>query len=556
MLRGFRCLYLLALAGAWLSAREPVRLRKAMVVTQEAHAADVGRDVLKAGGNAVDAAVAVGFALAVTYPTAGNLGGGGFLLLRMADGRTSFIDFRERAPLSSTRNMYLDAAGNPTKDSVLGWRAAGVPGTVRGLELAHKKYGSKPWARLVEPSVRLARKGFEVSDYAARSFHEAKNLPQFPESKRIFLKNGAHCEAGHRLVQPELASVLTRIAKTGARDFYEGETARILAEQCQLNGGLITLEDLKRYQAIERPVLKGSYKGHEVITAPPPSSGGLGILQMMAILEGSGYEKTGAGSARAIHFVAETMRRYYADRSEHLGDPDFHRIPLRGLLDRSYIDKLRASIDWDRATPSASVKPGVPTAPEPTETTNFSIVDPMGNAVALTYTINGNYGSGVTVPKLGFLLNNEMDDFSVKPGTPNMFQLIQGEANAIQPKKTPLSSMTPTILLKDGKLRMVVGAPGGSRIITGVLQVILNVVNHGMNIQEAIDEPRFHHQWLPDKLYLEKGFSPDTIELLKRRGHETEPIDGVASVNGILIGGDGWLHGAWDGRRDGKVSGY
>ena len=556
MPRATRLFPLFALATGLLPAREPVRFKKAMVVAQEPVAADVGRAILKAGGNAVDAAVAVGFALAVTYPYAGNLGGGGFMLLRMADGRTGFIDFRERAPLSSTRNMYLDAAGNPTRDSVLGWRAAGVPGTVRGLELAHKKYGSKPWPKLVEPSVKLARKGFEISEFAARGFRESKNLPQFPESKRIFLKNGAYFEAGDKLAQPEIAAVLARIAKQGARDFYEGETARILAEQCKLNGGLIALEDLKQYTAIERPVLEGTYKGHQVIAAPPPSSGGLGILQMMAVLEGSGYEKSGAGSARSIHFVAESMRRYYADRSEHLGDPSFVKVPLRGLLDRAYTDKLRASIDWDRASPSASVKPGTPTAPEPSETTNFSIVDTMGNAVAVTYTINGGYGNGVTVPKLGFLLNNEMDDFAVKPGTPNMFQLVQGEANAIQPGKTPLSSMSPTILVKDGKLRMVVGAPGGSRIITGVLQVILNVVDHGMNIQEAIDAPRFHHQWLPDKLFLEKGFSPDTIELLKQRGHAIDSIAGVASVNGIVVESGGRLNGAWDGRADGKVAGY
>jgi gamma-glutamyltranspeptidase/glutathione hydrolase len=546
---------LLATFASFLTARDPVRFKKAMVVTQEPNAADAGREVLKAGGNAVDAAVAVGFALAVTYPTAGNLGGGGFLLLRMADGRTSFIDFRERAPMSSTRDMYLDGAGNPTRDSVLGWRAAGVPGTARGLELAHQKYGSKPWAKLVEPSVKLARKGFEVSDFAARGFRESRNLPQFPESKRIFLKNGAYFEMGDKLVQPELASVLARIAKHGARDFYEGETARILAEQCRLNGGLITLDDLKAYKAIERPVLKGAYKGYEVITAPPPSSGGLGILQMMGVLESSGYEKAGPGSARAVHFVAEAMRRYYADRSEHLGDPDFVKVPVRGLVDRAYVEKLRASIDWDHASPSASVKPGKPAPPEPTETTNFSIVDAMGNAVALTYTINGGYGNGVTVPKLGFLLNNEMDDFAVKPGVPNMFQLVQGEANAIQPGKTPLSSMSPTMLLKDGGLRMVVGAPGGSRIITGVLQVILNVVDFGMNIQEAIDAPRFHHQWLPDKLYLEKGFSPDTVELLKQRGHAIDSAETVANVNGIVIE-EGWLTGAWDGRRDGKVAGF
>lgn len=546
---------LLCLAGL-AAARQPVRSKKGMVVAQEPHAADAGMAVLKAGGNAVDAAVAVGFALAVTYPVAGNLGGGGFLVARMADGRTTFVDFRERAPLSATRNMYLDPAGNPTRDSILGWRAAGVPGTARGLEMAHKKLGSRPWAKLVEPSVKLAKKGFEVSDHAAQSFREAKNLPQFPESKRIFLNGGRYFEMGDKLVQPELAAVLGRIAKSGARDFYEGVTAKILAEQCKANGGLITLEDLREYRAIERPVLKGAYKGYEVITVAPPSSGGVGILQMMGLLEGSGYEKAGAGSAKAIHFVAEAMRRYYADRSEHLGDPDFFKVPLRGLLDRGYIERLRASINPDRATPSKDVRPGTP-APgaEPTETTHYSIVDAMGNAVAVTYTINGGYGNGVTVPKLGFLLNNEMDDFAVKPGVPNMFQLVQGEGNAIQPKKTPLSSMTPTILVKDGKLKMIVGAPGGSRIITGVLQVILNVIDHGMNLQEAIDAPRFHHQWLPDKLMLESGFSPDTVELLKQRGHAIDSIKTVANVNGIWFD-NGWLQGAWDGRADGKVAGY
>ncbi|MCC6535946.1 MAG: gamma-glutamyltransferase [Bryobacterales bacterium] len=539
------------------SARQPVRFKKAMVVAQEPHAADVGVDILRAGGNAVDAAVAVGFALAVTYPVAGNLGGGGFALIRMADGRTAFLDFRERAPLSATRNMYLDAAGNPTRDSVSGWRAAGVPGSVRGLEAMHRKFGSRPWAKLLAPSVTLAKKGFLLSDHATRSLRgNAKDLEPFPESKRIFLNNGRFFEMGDRLRQPELAATLARIAKRGARDFYEGETARILAEQCAANGGLITQEDLRQYQVHERPVLKGTYKGYEVLAISPPSSGGVGILQMMGVLDGSGYEKTGAGSARAIHMVAETMRRYYADRAEHLGDPDFHKVPLRGLFAADYVGRLRAAIDPDHATPSAQVKAGTP-APgaEPTETTHFSIVDAQGNAVALTYTINGGFGNGVTVPKLGFLLNNEMDDFAVKPGVPNMFQLIQGEGNAIQPKKTPRSSMTPTMLVKDGKLRLIVGAPGGSRIITGVLQVILNVVDHGMNIQEAIDAPRFHHQWMPDKLMLEKGFSPDTVELLKARGHAIDSISGVANVNGIVLDGT-WLAGAWDGRGDGKVAGY
>lgn len=537
-------------------AREPVRARKAMVVAQEPYATDAGVEVLRRGGNAVDAAVAVAFALAVTLPSAGNLGGGGFLLVRLADGRSSFVDFRERAPLAAGRDMYLDSTGNPTRDSIVGWRAAGVPGTVRGLEFAHRKWGEKPWRSLIAPAVKLARDGFEVSYPFSRSLAGAAGLlGQFPESRRIFLKDGARWEPGERFRQPELAATLMRIARQGGKGFYEGETARILAAQMAANGGLITLEDLKGYEAIERPPLKGSYRGLEVITAPPPSSGGVGILQMMGVLEGTGYEKSGAESAAAIHYAAEAMRRYYADRSEHLGDPDFFQVPVSGLLNRRYIEQLRQSIDPQRASTSTAVRPGRVAAHESTETTHFSIVDAQGNAVALTYTINGGYGNGVTVPKLGFLLNNEMDDFAAKPGTPNMFGLVQGEANAIQPRKRPLSSMTPTILVRGGRLYMVLGAPGGSRIINGVLQVILNVVDFKMNMQDAIDAPRFHHQWQPDKLSLERGFSPDTVELLKARGHEVDNIGAVATVEAILVDG-GWLQGASDGRGNGKAAGY
>ncbi|MFN7924988.1 MAG: gamma-glutamyltransferase [Bryobacteraceae bacterium] len=541
-----------------LLAREPVRARHAMVVAQEPLATDVAVEVLRGGGNAVDAAVALGFALAVTHPSAGNLGGGGFLLVRLASGETSFIDFRESAPAASARDMYLDSAGNPTRASIEGWKAAGVPGTVRGLEFAHRKWGSRRWATLVHPAIALARNGFTVPyDLAHQLDHGGANrlLSQFPESKRIFLKGGALLQPGETFRQPELAATLARIARSGARDFYEGETARILAEQIKTNGGLITLEDLKQYRVAERKPLAGSYKGFEIITAPPPSSGGLGILQMMGVLEGTGYEKSGAGSAAAIHYVAEAMRRYYADRSEHFGDPDFFRVPGRGLLDPRYIARVRQSIDPERASSSEAVRPGKPADFEPSETTHFSIVDAKGNAVALTYTINGSYGNGVTVPKLGFLLNNEMDDFTAKPGVPNMFGLVQGEGNAIQPKKRPLSSMAPTILVKDGKPFLVVGAPGGSRIITGVLEVILNVVDHGMNVQDAIDAPRFHHQWQPDQLSLERGFSPDTIRLLEQRGHQIARIESVARVEAIVIK-DGWLQGGTDGRGDGKAAGY
>ena len=551
---------LLVLSGA-LTAREPLRTRSAMVVAQEPMAADVGAAVLKSGGNAVDAAVAVAFALAVTHPSAGNLGGGGFLLLRLPGGESTFFDFRERAPKAATRDMYLDEAGNLTRASRVGWKAAGVPGTVRGLEMAHRKYGTKPWAELLAPAIAMAEKGVEVSWAEARSMCGAKRLmEEFEESRRIFLKGGACWEPGERLVQPELAGVLKRIAREGAKDFYEGETARILAEESAKGGGLITLEDLRGYRAVERAPLKGAYKGFDILTAPPPSSGGIGLLQMMAMLEGTGYEKAGAGSAAASHYLAEVMRRYYADRAEYLGDPDFGKIPVEGLLSKAYAAERRKGIRKERATPSAELSWGRPAGYEGEETTHFNVVDESGAAVAFTYTINGSYGNGVTVPRLGFLLNNEMDDFAAKPGTPNMFGLVQGEVNAIEPGKRPLSSMTPTIVTREGKLFMVLGAPGGSRIITGVTQVLLNVIDFGMTVQQAVDQPRLHHQWQPDTLYLERGFSPDTRALLEGRGHRVEETGNVGSVEAILVGTDAqgrvWLQGASNGRSAGKAAGY
>jgi gamma-glutamyltranspeptidase / glutathione hydrolase len=531
---------------------QPVRARRGMVVSREIHATHAGVEVLKAGGNAVDAAVAVGFALAVTHPSAGNIGGGGFMLLRMADGRSTFIDFRERAPQAASRNMYMDPAA--ARDSQLGYRAAGVPGTVRGLEYASRKYGRKKWAELVRPAVDLAAKGFPLSYQQAQSLRNTKELAQFPESKRIFLKDGKFHEAGDTLRQPELARTLERIARLGAADFYEGETARLLARDMKEHGGLITAGDLKNYAVVERKPLTGKYRGYELITAPPPSSGGAGILQMLGVLEGAGYEKAGAGSATAVHYLAEAMRRYFADRAQHMGDADFVKVPLASLLDPGYIAGLRGSIDPVRATPSERVKAGV-FAHESPETTHYTIADAEGNIASVTYTLNGGFGSKVTATGLGFLLNNEMDDFSARPGFPNMFGLMQGEANAIQPGKRPLSSMTPTIVLRDGKPFLAVGSPGGPTIINTVLEVIVNVIDFRMNVQDAVNWPRIHHQWMPDELQLEPGYSPDTAALLESRGYKIKRVKSQGEAAAILFG-DGWFQGAADPRSEGAAEGY
>ncbi len=558
-LRWLAVLAISALIVPSLDARQPVYARKAIVVAQEDLATEVGVSVLRSGGNAVDAAVAVGFALAVTHPFAGNIGGGGFMLIRMADGRSTFIDFREKAPSAATHDMYLNASGVPTTDSVVGWRAAGVPGTVRGFELANKKYGRKSWAELVKPAVTLAANGFPVSKWQMDSWQRSSPLlSHFPESKRIFLKDGAYYEQQETFKQPELARTLDRIARLGAADFYDRETAHILANEMAKNGGLITLADLHKYQAVERTPLEGDYKGYHIITSPPPSSGGVGLLQMLAMLNGTGYEKFGAGSAESYHYFAEVMRRYFADRSKYLGDPDFVNNPISALLAQAYIQSRRATIDPDRATPGDQISPGLTAANEGSDTTHYSIVDEQGNAVAVTYTLNNSYGSGVTVPGAGFLLNDEMDDFAAKPGEPNMFGLVQGERNSIAPGKRPLSSMTPTIILKDGKPFLVLGAPGGPMIITAVLQVILNVIDFRMNVQDAIDFPRIHHQWKPDRLDTESTVSPDAVAQLQRMGYSTHTADPgeQARVEAILIA-DGRLQGGHDGRSSiGKAEGY
>jgi gamma-glutamyltranspeptidase / glutathione hydrolase len=541
-----------------LDARQPVRAKHAMVVAREKHATDVGEAVLESGGNAVDAAVAVAFTLAVTHPSAGNLGGGGFMLVRFADGKSAFLDFRERGPAAASHDMYLGPDGHPTKDSQIGYRASGIPGTVKGMAYAHEHWGKKPWKQLLNPAIELAAKGFPVSwglSQTMRSTGSSEKLAMFPDSKRTFLKGGQFYQPGDLLVQPDLARTLRRIRDRGAKDFYEGETAKLLAADMQAHGGLITLADLKGYKAIERTPLTGKYRGYDILTAPPPSSGGVGILQMLGVLEGTDYYKAGAGSAAELHMLAETMRRYFADRSEHMGDPDFFKVPITTLLNPRYITSLRESIDPDHATPSSQIKPVTVAAYESPETTHFSIVDAQGNAVAMTYTLNGNFGSGVTAEKLGFLLNNEMDDFAPKPGEPNLYGLIQGEADSVAPHKTPLSAMTPTIVTKDGKLFLVVGTPGGGTIINSVLQVIINAIDFHMNAQRAVDQPRIHHQWLPDEIRMEWGFSPDTIELLKAKGHKIAMTESIGEAAAILFDGE-WLQGAPDSRVEATAKGY
>jgi gamma-glutamyltranspeptidase/glutathione hydrolase len=546
---------LLIAASVPLWAAQPVRARHGMVVSRERHATEAGLQVLKNGGNAIDAAVAVGLALAVTHPSAGNIGGGGFMLIRLADGRTTFVDFRERAPLAASRNMYLDAAGKATQDSVTGYRASGVPGTVRGLEYANKKYGKKAWAELVHPAVELAKNGFPVSYALAQSLRGTRGLSGFGESKRIFQKDGKFYEAGEVLIQPELAATLGRVEKLGSKDFYEGETARLLAKDMAANGGLITEKDLKQYAVHEREPLAGTYHGYTIVTAPPPSSGGVGILQMLGMLDGTGYEKGGAGSASTIHYMTEAMRRFFADRSEHMGDSDFVNVPLTSLLSPKYIARRRASIDPELATPSSQIQAAVFNGHESVETTHFTVADEEGNVAAVTYTLNGGFGSKVTATGLGFLLNNEMDDFASKPGEANMYGLIQGEANAIAAGKTPLSAMTPTIVLKDGKPVLAVGSPGGPTIINTVLEVIVNVLDFGMNVQDAVNWPRFHHQWMPDVLRVEPGISPDTVALLEKRGYVVTRVNAQGEAAAIHWN-NGWLEGAPDPRTEGTAEGH
>jgi gamma-glutamyltranspeptidase/glutathione hydrolase len=509
--------------------------------------------------------VAVALALAVTYPEAGNLGGGGFMLIRFRDGRTTAIDYREMAPLAATRDVYLNKKGELIKgegSSTIGYRAAGVPGTPAGLDLAFKKYGSKKinWADLVEPSRQLAENGFVLTNRLANLFKTYKeNLTKYEDSKRIFLNGGKYFEEGDTLRQPDLAQTLVRMQKNGAREFYEGETARLIAKDMRAHNGLITLEDLKNYQPKERVPLRGTYRGYPIISMPPPSSGGIVLLQTLNILEKYDLRKIGFASSEKYHVLTESLRRSFADRAEWMGDPDFTSVPATTLIDKKYAAARGATIDLTRASRSSDIKAGKISGVEPTETTHFTVVDADGNVVTNTYTINDLYGSRVTARGTGVLLNDEMDDFAARPGRANMFGLIQGEKNAIQPKKRPLSSMTPTIVLrKDGSLWFALGARGGPRIITAVLETVINVIDHDMDIQQAIDTPRIHHQWFPDELVYEPyGMSSDTLKALEILGHKfAEKPSYIASATGIMIDEKGVRLGAIDSRSDGEAIGY
>ena len=547
------------------SNRQPVRAKHGMVASTNEVASRVGVDILKRGGNAVDAGIAVAFALAVTHPQAGNLGGGGFMMIRLKDGKTTAIDYREMAPAGATRDVYLDKDGNLIKgegSSTVGYRASGVPGTVRGMELALKRYGSGKlsWAQLVEPARKLAT-GFPLTYNLARSLQNSNNyLSRYPETRRIFLNNGKFYNEGDIFRQPDLAATFARLQKHGPNEFYEGETARLIAADMKRNNGLITMADMKAYVAVERVPVKGTYRGREIISMPPPSSGGAVLIQMLNILETFDLPKMNWASSDRYHLMTEAMRRAFADRAEYLGDADFVKVPVAGLVDKAYAERLRSTISLERASTSKEIGAGKPPGYESEETTHFTVVDAEGNAVANTYTLNDSYGSAVVAKGTGILLNNEMDDFAAKPGTPNMYGLIQGERNAVAPRKRPLSAMTPTFVLhKDGSLWFTVGTPGGPTIINTVLTVIMNVVDYGMNIQQAIDAPRIHHQWLPDELVYEPyGLSGDTEEALKNRGHKLGRARYLGDAQGIMIEEEtGVRLGATDPRRsDGVAQGY
>ena len=559
-------------SAAWAAPMRPVHAPHAMVASVHELASRAGVEIMQVGGNAVDAAVATGFALAVVHPQAGNLGGGGFMLIRMAEGATHFIDYREKAPAAATADMYLDAQGNVIKNlSLVGYKAIGVPGSVAGLAFAQKKYGRLPLERVMAPAIKLAREGYPLAWEDARDLEDA-DLASFAESHRIFQRNGKFYKPGEILKQPELAKTLERIAKN-PDDFYHGEMARALAASVQKGGGLVTADDLANYEVKEREPIRGTYREYDVISAPPPSSGGIALMEILNILEGYDLTKFGSRSAESIHLTTEAFRRAFYDRAEFLGDPDFAKIPVAQLIDKRYAAGWRETIDPAHASASADLRrpavfneleryaqahpPPMSAIGEPQNTTHYSVVDAEGNAVAVTTTLNDSLGSRVTAEGLGFLLNDEMDDFASKAGVPNTYGLIQGPANAIGPGKRPLSAMTPTIVLKDGKLFLVMGSPGGPTIITTVANILMGVVDYGLDIQEAVNAPRFHHQWIPDHLKVEDRISPDTLAILRTKGHkiEVEHLWG----DGECIEVDpktGERLGASDGRNNGKAIGY
>jgi gamma-glutamyltranspeptidase / glutathione hydrolase len=547
---------------------QPVRAQHAMVVSVHHLAADAGVEIMREGGNAVDAAVATGFALAVVHPEAGNLGGGGFMLIRLHTGKSTFIDYREKAPLAATANMYLDAKGDVVPDaSVVGYKAVGVPGSVAGMVYAEKKYGRLDLKRVLRPALDLARSGFVLSTEEAAELHDP-TLAMFPESKRIFQHGGNYYQPGEFFRQPELAHTLERIAEN-PDSFYHGDLAREVSRAIRKGGGLVTDRDLATYEVKEREPVTGIYKNYTVISAPPPSSGGIALIEALNILEGYNLSRLGDRTPAEMHLIVEAYRRAYMDRGDYLGDPDFVKIPVEQLLDKKYAAAWRTGIQEDQATPSASLRrpagflPPRPKAdakaPEHKDTTQYSVVDADGNAVSVTTTLNNSFGSAATAEGLGFLLNDEMDDFAAKQGVPNLYGLIQGPANSIAPGKRPLSSMTPTIVLKDGKLRFVLGSPGGSRIITTVANIFLSAGDESLNIQQAVDAPRFHHQYLPDVLYLEPGFSDATTAGLEALGYKLD-LGERSWSDGECIALNprtGMLEGGQDHRHSfGKAAGY
>ncbi|MDP9361384.1 MAG: gamma-glutamyltransferase [Acidobacteriota bacterium] len=563
MRKMFATLLLFATTSAFAVLRDPVVARHGMVASTSEIASRVGVDVMRKGGNAVDAAVAVALTMAVTWPAAGNLGGGGFMLIRMADGTSEAIDYRERAPLAASRDMYLDAGGNVMKGaSTDGYRAVGVPGTVAGLMLVHERHGKLKWSELVEPARKLAAEGFIVSPFLDGVLHDAETLRKilpWPESHRIFLRDGRIYTMGERFKQPELAATLTRI-QANPRDFYEGVTAKRIVADIRAHGGLITMKDLHEYKPAIRQPLHGTYRGHEFIVMPPPSSGGIAMIEMLQMLEAYDVASTGWQSARYLHLITEVMRRAFADRAEFLGDTDFNKLPVAALTSKAYADERRKTIDLDQASSSRDIRAGDPAPFEKPDTTHFAVVDGEGNMVSNTYTLNDWFGSGVTAKGTGVLLNDQMDDFTAHPGVANDYQLIQSEKNAIAPKKRPLSSMTPLIMLQDGKPWLAVGAAGGPRIISTVLEIVLSIVDFHISLQQAVDAGRIHHQWMPDEIYWEpNGTNPDTRAALEKMGHKfrEKPNEHISDANAVMIDPkSGLRQGGSDARRSGVAAGY
>ena len=540
------------ITNIYAASYPPVKNTKdGLAISSNVLANEIGQKVLEEGGNAIDAAVAVGYALAVVHPAAGNIGGGGFAVIHLANGENITLDFREKAPLKATRDMYLDESKEVIQDSsVIGYLAAGVPGTVAGMSEMLDKYGTKKLSDLIEPAIKLAQNGFQITDRQAETMLEVKDeFAKFASSKKYFLKNdGSTYKGGEILIQKDLANTLKLIQKEGPKAFYEGAIADLIVKDMEKNGGIITKEDLKNYKPVWRKPVVGNYRGYDIISMAPPSSGGIHIIEILNIMENANIGDMGFGSINTISLMTEAMRQAYADRSEYLGDPDFVKVPVEKLIDKDYAKSIFKKINLNRATPSKNVKPGL--GKESNNTTHYSVADKWGNAVSVTYTINASYGSAAAVDGAGFLLNNEMDDFSIKPGVPNIYGLVGGDANAIEPNKRPLSSMSPTIILKDGKLFMVVGSPGGARIITTVLQVISNVIDHKMNISEAVSAPRFHMQWLPDEIRIEKfGMTKDTIKALENKGYKIVELPDMGDVNAILID-NGIFYGTMDPRKE------